>query len=182
MGLRMFGVTSALGLALLVVPAQAATVSMTVGGTDALVAGNVYATSVPAGNPAGSFGPGSGAFNDAYFFTYTGSPTLSALATTTNNILSTAFGINNFSFVWRYVDVPQILASGAAPFTNLALALTLPGTYELILSGTPRAEGGQYTASLAVNAVPIPPAAFLFGSALVGIGLLTRRRRMKTPA
>ena len=178
----MLGFTVALGLALLAAPVQAATVSMTVGGTNALVAGNVYTTAVPAGNPAGSFGPNSGAFNDSYFFTYSPPPTLGALSTTTNNILSTSFGIDNFSFIWRYVDVPQVLATGPAPFTNLALALTLAGTYELILSGTPRADGGQYTASLTVNPVPIPPALLLFGSALAGVSLLTRRRRLKAAA
>jgi hypothetical protein len=179
---RVVSIAVAFGLALLALPAQAATLSMQVGGTNALVAGNVYTTAVPVCNPAGSFGPGAAHFDDAYFFTYSPPPTLGALSTTTNNILSTTFGIDNFSFVWRYVDVPQILASGSAPFTNLALALNLAGTYELILSGDPRSGGGQYTASLTVNPVPIPPAVLLFGSALTGIGLLTRRRRLKAAA
>jgi hypothetical protein len=50
--------------------------------------------------------------------------------------------------------------------------------YGLRVVGTFASGGGNYDISL--TAVPIPPALLLFGSALIGLGYLARRRRAST--
>jgi hypothetical protein len=42
-------------------------------------------------------------------------------------------------------------------------------------------DGATKTGSVGATVVPLPPAALLFGSALAGIGLLSRRRRKRKP-
>ena len=51
------------------------------------------------------------------------------------------------------------------------------GLHTLTVSGTVLSQGGGYIAT--VNAVPLPPAALLFGTALFGIGVLRRRKNKK---
>ncbi len=51
------------------------------------------------------------------------------------------------------------------------------GAYSIMVSGTTAGlAGGLYTASLSAAPVPIPPAALLFGSALIGLAGLRRKK------
>jgi len=50
--------------------------------------------------------------------------------------------------------------------------------YDLVITGTATGIlGGQYVGTVAASAVPLPAAAWLLLSGLVGIGAMARRRR-----
>jgi hypothetical protein len=66
------------------------------------------------------------------------------------------------------------LASGGTDFN---LPLLAPGSYELMITGNVTgAEGGAY-AGVVASPVPLPAAAWLLLSGLVGVGAIARRRR-----
>ncbi|MEM1152957.1 MAG: hypothetical protein AAGI44_02385 [Pseudomonadota bacterium] len=55
------------------------------------------------------------------------------------------------------------------------------GTYELAIGGLGVAGPYDYTLSGDVSPVPLPAAAWLFGSAVLGLSLVSRRRRQMRP-
>lgn len=70
-------------------------------------------------------------------------------------------------------------ATGTSGFL-LSYANLLPGnTYNLVISGVlgDWAVKGIYYGSLTVSAVPVPPALLLFGTAMIGVAALSRRRK-----
>jgi hypothetical protein len=72
------------------------------------------------------------------------------------------------------IDLPTVLAN---------LPASPSGTsYLLKVMAFLGVEGGDIAGTFTLSAVPIPPALLLFGSALVGLGLFSRRRREPMPA
>ena len=177
MAMRALTAKLALGIVLLTAPAQAAVVQLFDGGVYPLINGNIYTTS---GTLTGSYLPGAPAFNDTFTFLYDAPPELTGLATTTNNLLTADYGIDGFN--WDWSKDGSSLTSGNGVITQHLLPLLGDGSYVLTLAGVPRSEGGQYTASLAVTAVPLPGAMILFGTALAGFGLVERFRRRRNVA
>ena len=99
--------------------------------------------------------------------------------------------LNPFSITLLNLTTSTTVGANNAPVANVTqLSLQLSGlpfisgdNYELIVSATasgtdtfPVSIDGNITVN-AVNPVPLPPAAWLFGTALVGLGILARRRR-----
>jgi hypothetical protein len=56
------------------------------------------------------------------------------------------------------------------------------GTYELAVTGNALSKGQTVTTTIGLSPAPIPAALPLFGSALVGVGLLSRRRQKRVSA
>ena len=54
--------------------------------------------------------------------------------------------------------------------------------YAAVYTGNNRANDGFDVGEITYTAVPIPPAALLFGTALIGMGFLSRRRKQKLSA
>jgi hypothetical protein len=66
-------------------------------------------------------------------------------------------------------------ANGVGTFDKIWQALT-PGTYTLNVAGT-LTGSGETKYGVTVSTVPLPPAAIAFGTALIGMGFLGRRRK-----
>ena len=165
-------------MVLLCTPAQAAIVPIAPGGAFVLTAGDTYqAGQIKAG--------GSGAFTDTYTFAVDVPPPLGASLSDTNLILGNVVGINGFGFEWELLGT-GILNSAVGVVTDQVLTvLNADGVYELRLFGTSVQPGfGFYTASLTASAaaVPLPGAALLFLTGLLGLGGLSLRRRHKARA
>jgi hypothetical protein len=75
----------------------------------------------------------------------------------------------------------EVGTGGGNPFESLFLGNMLPGNYWALVVGQPNTTGG-YTGTLSVSAVPLPPAIWLFISALVGLVSFARIRRNGTLA
>ena len=59
-----------------------------------------------------------------------------------------------------------------------APGLLATGTYVLKITGTASgAAGGTYSGAMNLTAVPLPPAAILFGSVLFGFAVVARKRK-----
>ena len=88
------------------------------------------------------------------------------------------FGIKNLTFTWTELGQSVQFTDSAGVFNNLALltaTVLLPGTYHLVVTGTALAGGGAYSYTLSTT--PLPAALVLFGTGLLGLSLLGRRRR-----
>jgi hypothetical protein len=99
-------------------------------------------------------------------------------ASTLNPDGKNSLGIGDLKFKWTaFPTTVQFTDAAGLLNTSLTLAATLlpATTYHLIVTGTALANGGSYYFSVA--ATPLPAALVLFGSGLVGLGLLGRRRR-----
>lgn len=73
---------------------------------------------------------------------------------------------------WMWTDIGNEAANLAA--TSVYRALVAGAQYALVLSETdPR----LYSATTQISAVPLPAAAWLFGSALLGFGALRRKQK-----
>ena len=110
----------------------------------------------------------SGAFTDRIEFNITSDHTL------LSSVQQIGLGelLNIDSLIVSLLDISDnTLASGPELATPIA-----SGSYVLEIQGTADGSlGGVYGAALAV--VPLPPAAWLFGAALVGFAAVSRRRR-----
>ena len=93
-------------------------------------------------------------------------------------------GVAGLTYTWDTGDVMNLTQGlgDAAPGwdngePNWAWTWFTAGAHTLTVSGTLLSGGGGY--NLEVSAVPLPPAALLFGTALFGIGALRRRKNKK---
>jgi hypothetical protein len=147
---------------------------------------------------AGAFsnGPGAGAFFDQYLFTLTGDSFVtvtSATNTFADGNINGPNGITSFTgAIYEIVGAVDPLPGGddilrfgpqAAVMCGSGKCQTLDGTgimnagsYYLAIAGNAGATAG-YGGNLSVQAVPLPAAAWLFGSGLIGIGALRLKRR-----
>jgi hypothetical protein len=141
-------------------------------------------------------GTGSGAFTDQVLFQLVGGPQFLTITSATNVFPNSTDFITNFQgAVYQQVGAlggaDDILRFGP----ELAQACILQpscqvlagagileaGSYYLQLTGIGGGTSG-YGGNLAVTAVPIPGALLLFGSGLVGLGLLGKNKLKKNVA
>jgi hypothetical protein len=133
----------------------------------------------------GSVNPNT-AVNDTYDFHLTvanlGALT-TAIALNSNPPQQGGFGIANLTITWLngVTQFAQLVVTDAAGVVintsaKLLFALTGPNNdLHVKVTGTGLGSGGGYI--LNVSTVPLPPALLLFGSGLLGLTLLGRRRR-----
>jgi hypothetical protein len=141
--------------------------------------------------------PGAGAFTDQVLFDLVGGLNHITIASATNTFASATDLIAGFTgSIYRIVGAiggaDDVLVIGPAPATPNCGAFCqgfggsgiLPtGSYYAQISGVAGSTAGYAgNISTAVNAVPIPAALPLFGTALGGLLLLRRRHRKSTPA
>jgi len=143
--------------------------------------------------------PGTGFFEDQILFDLVGGLTHITIASATNTFASATDLIAGFSgSIYQIVGGigaaggADILVIGPSPTTANCGAFCqgfggsgiLPtGSYYAQISGVAGSTAGYAgNISTAVNAVPIPAALPLFGTALGGLFLLRRRHRNSTPA
>jgi len=161
-----------------------------------VVPGNSYgaANADPSGSAAGAVGNlvANAYFSDTYNFGVE-LPSVSLLFgmdTTYANPTFNRVGIANLEFNFydstgtgvfgaimtdaSGVDIPNTTNYGLENWYRFGL---VAGSYSLVVTGDVLANGGAYTGTL--TAVPLPPSAILFGTALFGIGALRRRKDKK---
>lgn len=133
--------------------------------------------------------PGYG-FYDDYIFTISGA-TANSISTTID--LSSMLQITNFQErLFNYSGNPSptlgspvggaidawVTPIGIGTVAVLPTTVLAPGTYVLQMRGNVTGtNGGSYAGTLNVVPVPLPAAAWLFGSGLLGLGAFARRRQ-----
>ena len=122
---------------------------------------------------------GGNAINTLYSFTADGDTRLSFAVSVNHPTADNNFGIANLTLTWDLGGV-HVVTDGtgvmlANPFPKFFHALTDGVTGVLTVTGNWLSNGGGYTVTVA--AVPLPPAVIAFGTAMLGVGFLARRRR-----
>jgi hypothetical protein len=160
------------------------------GATNTLAADTSYSALVQIGG--NSFSGGSG--NDVYSFNYNFPPVLTATNSTTNLSVNGS-GFTDLTVSWIMPDnsvAATVNALGA--LNNAVQSVNLPlvdllnqpwaGTYQLVIHWALAANTqGSYSTQILTPFVdsetplPLPPALLLFGSALLGMTALGRRKR-----
>ena len=135
---------------------------------------------------------GGAVFTDQYTFQLVGAPQFVTITSATNVYPQPSDFITNFTgAVYQQVGAvgggDDILAFGPQLATACVLqpscqvlvgsGLLAAGSYYLQIAGIGGGTSG-YGGNLAVVGIPIPPAIALFGAGLVGLGWLTRRKRV----
>ena len=155
------------------------------------IAGYAHATTLTNTAPGPIVNPGDfatfsnsftvdGSFTDDWFFQLSGTGAGGVVVNEPVTISTTSFvNISGLSLsLWAESGGSPTgppLASGGTDFNLPALA---PGMYELIITGTTTGvSGGAYAGVVAASPVPLPAAAWLLLSGLVGVGAMARRRR-----
>ena len=139
-------------------------------------------------------GTGAGGFTDQVTFQLVGGPQFLTIASATNVYPNLTDFIANFT-AQLFLQVGAIGGADDVALTPLIAATACPtqtncqgfsgsailnaGNYYLQLAGIGGGTSG-YGGNLAVTAVPIPGALALFAGGLVGLGLLSRKRRKDT--
>lgn len=112
-------------------------------------------------------------FEDTYSFTL---GTLADASASVVNVTSGA-GQNIAGLDFKLYDSLSALIEDCTAGTPCAIAGLSAGNYLLKVFGTVSGNGrGKYDGTLEITAVPLPPAAILFGSVLFGLAVVGRRR------
>ena len=125
----------------------------------------------------------SGAFGatfDDNWFIQLGQPGVGGFVTNIDVTVGTTSVLNISPFT-----VNLYAESGGVPFgpslgggTNFNLPSLPSGMYDLVITGAASGVlGGEYVGTVAASPVPLPAAAWLLLSGLVGVGAMARRRR-----
>jgi len=145
-----------------------------------------------------SLSPGAGAFTDQVTFSITG-PSTFTIANATNTFATPSDQILNWqASIWDSVDgivgnagdvllfgpqgggacvgVPNCQTVGGSGFLNG------PSLFYAQFTGIGSGTSGYSGNISTVAAVPVPGAVWLFGSGIIGLGMLARRRRAATVA
>lgn len=120
--------------------------------------------------------------NDTFNFTVADPLGTSTTAIALNAGGAGALGVKNLTIKWYTAGdflLGTLLVTNSAglvldPMASLVLGLAT-GAYKVIATGQALANGGIYNINVATT--PLPPALILFGTALVGMTFLGRRRR-----
>jgi hypothetical protein len=122
-----------------------------------------------------------GSFTDDFFFNLTAPTSFSAVASVTNSgPLIDPFSIQ----VWRVGDLSALFGSSSfvvnsgAEFLAAAGILSSPGDYFLRVTGLASA-ATAIDGNITLSPVPVPGALVLFGSGLLGLIAVNRKRKQK---
>ena len=116
-------------------------------------------------------------FTDNFYFSLASNSQLSSAVT---NIALTGFGFANLN--------AQLYDTSTSTLVGSGLQFTLPSlaggdNYKLVVFGDATAPlGGIFSGAVHVSSVPIPAAAWLLLSGLVGVGTMARRRTSEVMA
>jgi hypothetical protein len=131
------------------------------------------------------------AIDDAFTFTLSTaskSTTLNVLSTTKNLLAGatlTLYEVNpngSTTQAWSGQTGYGKLAGSVISATTTVATTLSSGTYRLVVLENDPSVSGTYGGSVHINPVPIPGAVVLFGSGLMGLLALSRRRAIKTAA
>lgn len=148
-------------------------------------AGTYTLADLTTANQADFFGSNfaSGGFNATYSFALdVGSSDTISVVTSSSASTITSLTLSLFqgaSLLLSQTFTPADFTTGSAAYAGgvlETLANLAPGSYSLGVSGTTIA-GGAYSGTVSISPVPIPAAALLFGSGLLGLGVVGRRRK-----
>jgi hypothetical protein len=143
-----------------------------------------------------SLGTLNGAFDDQYTFTLDHAMTLTITSVTnvyaqpsdfiTNFTGSVVLGTPPPGTLGNVVEIGPVMATACVLVPNCqgfaGSAVLGPGSYFLDISGIANGSSG-YGGDLATfSAVPLPGAAWLFGSAMLGMAMLMKRKPKRSPA
>jgi hypothetical protein len=126
--------------------------------------------------------PGSSAVNDNWNFVLSAS---GATAGVVDFNLTSSFNITSFNvslYDQNGTGGPgALVVSGitvpVGSFDTVSINVPGSGAYDLLVTGTAGSGGGSYSGT--VSAVPLPAAAWLLLSGLVGVGAMARRRKIE---
>jgi hypothetical protein len=155
------------------------------------IAGYAHATTLTNTAPGPIVNPGDfatfsdsftagGSFADDWFFQLSGTGAGGVVVNEAVTVSTTALvNISGLSLSLWTESAGSPVALQASGGTDFNLPSLAPGLYELIITGTVTGtEGGAYAGVVASpSAVPLPAAAWLLLSGLVGVGAMARRRR-----
>lgn len=115
-----------------------------------------------------------GPFEDLYTFTLAADSNFSGAAS--NYPFLSLLDINGLE-ISIFADGSSVALASSIDGVPLEIIL-LAGDYSMAVVGAGvGSAGGSYTASLAITAVPIPPAVLLLGSGILGLVAVARRKR-----
>lgn len=172
---RMIAATGAM-LVAFALPAKAVTTLATNGGATAVTTSGA------------TFGDSalSGIFSDFFSFSLAGPTNFSTSASVTNSagdIGSLAIAIlNGTGLGGSVLSGPSSASLVGTSLVASTVASLAAGTYSVRVTGTGSANGSAFGGSLDVSpaTVPVPGALLLFGSGLIGLGALTRRKKQRS--
>ncbi|MEZ5758480.1 MAG: hypothetical protein R3D86_09700 [Emcibacteraceae bacterium] len=124
-----------------------------------------------------------GGITDTYQFTSSGFTNLKFFVSVNHDQGSIGvplnYGINNLQMTWSIGNIIHTITSPSGIVNTSGIpffhALTDGQVGILSVTGNFRSAGGGYT--LSVSAVPLPPAIIAFMSAMLGVGLIARKRK-----
>lgn len=149
-----------------------------------------FATSVDnVSDPSVGFPPENAGDSFAHAWTFTLNEAAHINGTLTNNNSLPAFSIDGLTLELFGADNPAAAIGGAFvvptggtnPLVQFAFMNLGAGDYFFKVTGDLLSNDGQYASQVAVSQVPLPPAIFMFLTALVGWASVARIGRRRSP-
>ncbi len=132
----------------------------------------------------GCNGSSAGDTQDSFLIEIAAGSKITGIYTTTSNVAGPAnFNVSLSAYKNSFAN--NILFVGSLPINSSSLNLLLtdaqPALYSINIFGQNASESGlyslDYTVQIEVSSVPVPAAAWLFGSGLLGLISITRRHK-----